>query len=86
MAIGSLREFSISCPPCVEAGEADWVYFYKILVRFFGFANNFLMRHRGKLGSTQKNAPGPNLSFFLEFFRIKPFLSGQKPYSIVEIR
>ena len=29
MAQGSQREFAISCPPCVEAGEADWVYFIK---------------------------------------------------------
>ena len=54
MAQGSLRKLSISYPPCVEAGKADWVYFIRYWSAFFGFANNFLVRHRGKLGSTQK--------------------------------
>ena len=40
--------------PCVEAGEADWIYFIKKIVILFWFCQNFLKRHRGKLVSTQK--------------------------------
>ena len=52
LAQGSLKEFSISCPLCVEAGEADCVYFISPL--FFVLPKHFFMRHHGKMSKTQK--------------------------------
>ena len=66
MTQGSLREFLISCPPCVETGEADWFYLKKNIGLLFCFANNFLMRHRGKFGSTPKKML-PDLIFHWVF-------------------
>ena len=53
----------VSCPPCVEAGKADWVYLIKYLSTFFGFVNTFLMRHRGKIGFNTKKIL-PDLIFY----------------------
>ena len=51
-------------PPCVEPGQADWVYLIKYW-SFFCFV--WPMRHSGKLVEQEKDAHGPNLS--LETFR-----------------
>ena len=37
LAQGSLREFSLSWPHVVEAGEADWIYFIKYCSDLFLF-------------------------------------------------
>ena len=90
VAQGSLKEFSISFPQCVETGEVYWVYLIKYYALFFVLPI-ILMRPIGNWVH-EIDAPGPNLSLgtfrnimisILEFCRFKPFMSGQKPYSII---
>ena len=80
---GWLADFLGSCPGFVEAGEADGVYFIRYASAFW---------HCGELSSTHKNAPVHNLSLetlrkiiitIFELCSSKPFVRGQRPYSII---